>query len=301
MTERWTEEISLHERLGTSVRDDLWPAVNARLHETLYRVAQARQPKNWLELIGTTTADFFALLRESQLRAEQEKRPVQILEIGSGRAYGLRYLAKHSREFIEVARYEPQNDQSAFWFVAVDIDRGTLPPPRVRQKESVNFVQADGTYLPFAQETVDLVLLIGSLNYFDNQKQALNNIYRLLRWQGTMLVYPLDIAKLIEGDNGTIRQRVNSFFARIKELDGQSLNISLKHLVSPRLPHHFTTAYTPNDRKELNKLLEEERRQRRSRLIPWLWPRKRDPWLIALSTAALTVKKEVASPGFNLF
>lgn len=292
-----TAGISLQDMLGTAVRPELLVgfkgAVGARFWGAFFRLTQRRRASDWLTIVHMCANDLTGLFREAVIRAEgrpkEEDRNVRVLEVGAGKGYGLLHLAGTVEEKVYAGASDRNDDRIPIEFIALDIDKKAFPSQSTRAKTPVKFVQGDGQVLPFPDEECDVIFGIGVLNYFADQEQGIKEMDRVLRPGGVILIHPLDIEQWV-GLDTDIREGVNSMLALFEGFRTIGYEISLRHIEDPRGPQHLTTQYSDADVERMIILLEEERGRRFQSLRRRL-PQRKDPWLVALSSASLMIRK----------
>lgn len=81
--------------------------------------------------------------------------------------------------------------------IASDISLESLKYARQRvnefSDEEITYVQADGRYLPFENNSLDAVFMVASLHHFENEQEALAEFYRVLK-PGGLLIFGMEPA-----------------------------------------------------------------------------------------------------------
>lgn len=96
-----------------------------------------------------------------------------ILEVGSGRGGGASYLNHY---------YTPKN------YTGIDISTSTVEFCNMYYNEpGLSFVKGDATNLPFDDKSFDSVINIESTGFCDNLPKLFNEVYRVLRDDGSFL------------------------------------------------------------------------------------------------------------------
>lgn len=93
-----------------------------------------------------------------------------ILEIGCGTGKSYEFIKQHVRKIVHI-----------------DINMNSLK--KAKQRGLTNLYLADGYYLPFKHNSFDQVLLIGTMHHIFDHVKLFEEIYRVLKKSGTILIY----------------------------------------------------------------------------------------------------------------
>src|SRR5690625_822512 len=121
--------------------------------------------------------------RQQFLKELEIKRGDKVLEVSCGTGDNFPYLPKH----IELH--------------GLDISMGMLKKCKKHLKKwrmQASLYHASAEDLPFADETFDVVFHVGGINFFNNQKQAVNEMIRVAK-KGTKIVIVDETEKLAKG------------------------------------------------------------------------------------------------------
>lgn len=155
--------------------------------------------------------------RGEYLRFVPVKDGDRVLEISVGNAVNIRYLPRHAEYF------------------GIDVSYGQLR--RCRQLQSryrfdIELFQAEAERLPFADETFDVVFNVASINYMEDRKKAIDEMFRVAR-PGARMMIADETVKAARAHNRLPIYR--GFFNSSKEPLGPPVELLPNHATDVRL------------------------------------------------------------------
>lgn len=99
----------------------------------------------------------------------------EILEIGAGTGHWTQLMSQHG-----------------FKVTGIDVADKMLAIARSKHISNATFKQIDVHHLPYSDESIENVVMVATLEFVDDQQQVLNEIYRVLKRGGKLLVGALN-------------------------------------------------------------------------------------------------------------
>lgn len=163
-------------------------------------------------------------IEKSMLLAHLRKIPVHpMLEIGCGTGHWTRFFAEHGFEVL-----------------ATDISKAMLKIAEQKKPKNVTFHKANAEDLPFDDHTFSVLATITLLEFVDDKQKALEEIYRVLKPNGWLLLGSLNaLSELGKNKNNDEVFRHGSFFTP------EELKTELSRFGTPEITYgvHFSPSF----------------------------------------------------------
>jgi ubiquinone/menaquinone biosynthesis C-methylase UbiE len=163
--------------------------------EAYYRTLPYHPSNDW----RIRATSFNAFIKKVMIPIEENKKPLQILDLGAGNSWLSNHLA--SRGHVVAAVDLTIND-----FDGLGCHRF--------YKSTFMSVQAEFDYLPFPDRSVDIVLFNASLHYSVNYEQTLREAQRVLDVDGKLVILDSPVYHDSESGRSMVWEREEQFTKR---------------------------------------------------------------------------------------